>query len=69
MMCHKCGMEIGDTTTHSCALVTTFPPTDERRPWKCPVCNGSGKVLPVGSATTITEYVCHACKGTGIVWG
>lgn len=32
-----------------------------RRPYKCPVCNGHG------SESGCTA-LCHACKGTGIVW-
>jgi len=39
----------------------------EMKPHKCPVCNGSGKALDqFGYAPPAS---CHACSGTGIVWG
>jgi hypothetical protein len=50
----------------------------ERRPHKCPVCDGAGKVarppwepgdqpwVPLGLA--MGTYQCNACLGTGIVW-
>lgn len=46
-------------------------------PYKCPVCNGQGKVqVPPGIAGDQSTYVaaevrlydCRACKGTGILW-
>jgi DnaJ-class molecular chaperone len=70
MICPKCGQEMGDTTAHSCALVTTYPPMPERRPWKCPVCNGTGKAVQCDVMTPITVPVpCPACNGACIVWG
>ena len=40
----------------------------ERRPYKCPVCDGSG-TLPSGIDISATYTPCPACNGTGIVWG
>lgn len=43
------------------------------KPWKCPVCEGSGKRF-YGPAFGMTEMekmtasTCIACKGNGIVW-
>ena len=40
------------------------------RPFKCPCCDGWGKRqagLTVGTA--IQYETCHACLGTGLVWG
>ncbi len=44
------------------------------KPFKCPVCGGTGKV-PHGfydqfsqSTTDITPDICRACYGTGIIW-
>lgn len=51
-------------------------PTD-RKPHKCPVCDGTGLVSkPVGMAgdqtTWVTDNVephqCHACIGSGVLW-
>lgn len=66
MKCSLCGGEMGDTTAHTCPLVMAYLPTPVRQPWKCPVCNGTGKV---GTTTTVAEVPCHACNGSGIVWG
>jgi hypothetical protein len=73
MICMKCGKEMGDTAAHTCALVTTYSPTPERRPWRCPVCNGNGKEPGTSLPGTVYESKkiepCHACNGIGIVWG
>jgi DnaJ-class molecular chaperone len=39
-----------------------------RRPWKCPICGGSGRVFSADYTRTNSDQ-CHACGGTGIVWG
>lgn len=41
-----------------------------KEPYTCPVCSGRGTV-PSGfySGTCSIEDPCHACGGTGIVWG
>lgn len=73
MICLKCGQEMGDTTAHTCALITTYPPMPERRPWRCPVCDGTGKTTypfaPAALYEMHEQEPCHACNGTGIVWG
>ncbi len=69
MKCNKCGMETGDATAHTCPTIPTYPPLPERRPWKGPGGCGTGKGCPTGSATMLDELPCHACNGTGVVWG
>lgn len=51
----------------------TWPASTNPQPYRCPVCNGSGKehdpcggVLPGGSCSPPNP--CHACGGRGIVW-
>jgi len=40
------------------------------RPFRCPVCDGCGKVPAVNSRSDNVAYeVCRACSGIGIVWG
>lgn len=36
---------------------------NEKKPHRCPVCDGFGELILVEKNT------CHACEGTGIVWG
>jgi len=73
MICNKCGNEMGDTAAHACAFTATYPPQPGRRPWKCPVCDGTGKTtnafIPAALYETTTPEDCRACNGTGIVWG
>jgi hypothetical protein len=47
------------------------------QPYKCPVCDGSGKVsrppyvagdVPQWESSDTKLYECNACLGTGIVW-
>uniref|UniRef100_A0A6M3L751 Putative chaperone n=1 Tax=viral metagenome TaxID=1070528 RepID=A0A6M3L751_9ZZZZ len=39
-------------------------------PHKCPVCEGTGQTPGVLGPGTLTGPVtCHACGGTGIIWG
>jgi DnaJ-class molecular chaperone len=52
--------------TTICTCTEKPPP---RRPYKCPVCDGTGKVWQRSDSTGINKQPCHACKGTGIVWG
>ena len=35
-------------------------------PQKCLICNGTGRLYPV--ATSDSFDVCHACKGSGVLW-
>lgn len=44
------------------------PPVLERKPCKCPVCEGSGKVFNSTAATHTYGEQCHGCAGTGVVW-
>ena len=47
------------------------------RPYKCPVCFGTGAVASgfyssttgVWTSTSTSTEVCRSCFGTGIVWG
>ena len=40
-----------------------------KRPHKCPICEGTGKVQVAGNTTAILTTACHGCDGKGIVWG
>ena len=42
--------------------------TGSRKPHKCPVCEGSGKVAHPLTGM-LAAAVCQACEGKGIVWG
>lgn len=71
MHCKDCGQK-HDTTTVHCGMRPV------RYPYKCPVCDGSGKVSRPpwvagdqqywGDSNT-APYTCNACQGTGVVWG
>ena len=50
----------------------------DKKPYKCPVCDGTGKVSrPPHIAGDISEWVdsqtgpypCQACEGKGVIWG
>jgi rRNA maturation protein Nop10 len=54
-----------------------YNPNTNIQPYKCPVCNGSGKVsrpphvagdVDQWSASGTELYECNACLGSGIVW-
>ncbi len=47
-------------------------PAPARTPHKCPVCEGSGKLHQQNTyeSTLVPQpKCCHACSGTGVVWG
>lgn len=44
-------------------------PKLERKPHKCPLCEGSGKRLIEFPNGTFISDSCRACEGKGIVWG
>ena len=55
-----------------------YYPDPVHRPWKCPVCDGAGKVSrppyiagdqQSWASSGIKTYPCTSCGGTGIVWG
>lgn len=49
-----------------------FDPNKEKKPYKCPVCEGTGKVSrPPWIAGNIYQWVstCQACSGSGVIWG
>jgi hypothetical protein len=52
-------------------VVEAKPLILNKRPFKCPVCEGSGQLLVIqdGSASTPPTKACHACEGKGLVWG
>ncbi len=37
----------------------------KKSPYKCPVCDGRGGTV----INLVIDTECHACKGSGIVWG
>ncbi len=47
----------------------------ETKPYKCPVCNGSGHTFkpPLADPNQWTNfgeapYLCHVCEGKGVLW-
>ena len=76
--CSICGMELGTVGSCPNQYDGLHDPPKSKKPHKCPVCNGAGKVSRppnvVGDAPTwstsscVISYECNACKGTGIVW-
>lgn len=66
---------------HGTGLKDIDPPTVKyyyTQPFKCPVCNGTGMVESpfMWSGNTFVDTggngcrtPCHACGGTGIIWG
>ena len=72
-----CGLHSSYTITYPCTITYEgiFP---EKKPYKCPVCSGSGKVsrpphlagdVNTWSSSNAEPYPCHSCKSTGIIWG
>jgi hypothetical protein len=70
---HSAGFYIDNTT-----VVYGPVPFTERKPHKCPVCQGTGIVSrPPWIAGDIGEwtdsgnntYPCKACDGKGVIWG
>jgi hypothetical protein len=52
-----------------------YIPLKETKPFKCPVCDGTGHTYkpPLADPNQWTNYGespyrCHACSGTGVVW-
>jgi uncharacterized coiled-coil protein SlyX len=37
-------------------------------PFKCPVCNGSGRIIHELLSGEVLKNKCHACQGKGIIW-
>lgn len=71
--CLECKKYTGGCGCHS---VTYFG--ENRKPHKCPVCDGTGKVSRppwvAGDVDTWTDsqtgpYPCQPCDGKGIIWG
>ena len=61
--------------THGSNLQYCFPQI-EKKPYKCPVCSGTGLVsYPPGfcveywSGGTAGPWTCRACNGSGVLWG
>ena len=73
--CKKCSKEFEYPVgpAFACSTLSTG-----HRPYVCPVCNGAGTVSrpphiagdqTTWSSTSCPLYTCHACCGTGVVWG
>lgn len=69
--CPFCGVTYDLAKGHACL-------TPGRKPHRCPVCEGRGKLQydPVNpfvevasSAAGVPMWECRPCGGTGIVWG
>jgi hypothetical protein len=79
-LCTKHGLPVYDSAGNCavCIQEVTAGVPNRVQPYKCPVCDGSGKVSRppwvAGDVNTWTSsgtehYECQACKGTGIIWG
>jgi hypothetical protein len=73
--CYNCGW---GTVRYYVSEQGSSPSEAEKKPHKCPCCDGAGKVsrppwIPgdVESWTSgdIGVYECRSCNGTGVVWG
>jgi DnaJ-class molecular chaperone len=64
-MCQDCPPS---TTTYlpNMEHVTFLGPAASKQPYKCPVCYGEGKVAVLALSMSLP---CHACAGSGVVWG
>jgi hypothetical protein len=63
--CNRCGTSF--VGLHACPTLTVTP----RTPYKCPVCEGRGRVDRsfYGDTMNASKYlVCQSCHGTGVVW-
>ena len=70
-MCPYCNMDTGGNHELYCPVNQnrlTITPETKKQPYKCPVCDGKGKVSTWYHASA-TEVQCQACKGEGIIWG
>lgn len=81
--CAGCGQQIVPGCVHWCSTYQglTSPgwngvasPTQERKPHKCPVCDGKRRVLfdpehPHASQSNVRDWPCAVCSETGLVWG
>ena len=69
---------VNDRLHHPECLPITTLETSRKRPWKCPVCDGQGHLNRppwvagdqlMWTDSDIALHQCHACSGSGIVWG
>jgi hypothetical protein len=72
--CPYCGTptDTGYQCPYRCQPKTySINPEPQRQPFKCPVCNGIGVLssLYYKGVSGYPDKPCHACSGTGIVWG
>jgi hypothetical protein len=71
--CRDCN----NLTSGNCGKHRAYVRFGGRRPFTCPVCAGTGKTFRppyaidarYGCSSGGAVYDCHACEGTGIVWG
>lgn len=66
----KCGIHMVEINSAGCFMCNNpqniFP--QERKPHKCPICDGTGTQAKVSPRAFGTAVKCHACDGTCIVW-
>jgi hypothetical protein len=70
--CANCGGWRYAGSVHHCLSAPAFQtfPTYQPKPYKCPVCEGTGERSRAGlSATDATPEACKPCEGRVIVWG
>lgn len=51
------------------AALDQFFGTPGRQPFRCPVCEGCGRKPKDAQLHGYSSVPCHACSGTGVVWG
>lgn len=80
--CPQCGETMNTGGCPRCSQHIRFHVDDGQakrlEPFKCPCCDGTGKVsrppwiagdLQELASGSIGTYSCQACNGTGVVWG
>jgi len=72
---HKINSEISQLWHKINDLYQIREKMDFKKPHKCPVCEGCGKII-INNGQVLTSYppqyptkICNICEGKGIVWG
>lgn len=66
--CFDCQQVTGGCFIHSQQVTTfRFPPETPQQPFRCPLCNGTGRLDAIYEVRMPSD--CHGCKGSGIIWG
>lgn len=65
--CYKVSTSICASCGEVNNIIVSVNKTPEKRPHKCPICDGRG-INRVGDAFVSWDEKCHACE-KGVVWG